>query len=304
MVASSSYSVLSSPYPSLSIQVLNRSIEINSYGFVHVTDSFNVLNMGEEPASFIDIFYPSELHENMLTVSAVSGGGLPLKAEDIYDVYYGKRFYFDHEVPPGLSYNFTVTQTFKNLVTPNESSLYASLYRYPITPHPTSDCTIRIILPPGAVLQNGTSVMRDMDVGALNTTTMTVKYYGPLLRFEWHFRYVHVDPWRGIEAVDFYKVRNDGPQEASKLECRVPPLVAQLLAYDAIDVLGAWPEGDHIAVATRIPLRQNDSYIYYVRYRIPMPSYHFGAYDHYVFAFPATPSYDAIIPASVTLVSL
>lgn len=294
--------------------MLNRSIEINSYGLIHVTDSFSVLNTGEESASFIDVFYPSELHKNMITVSAVSSEGTPLNMENISDLYYGKRVHFDHEVPPGWSYNFTVTQTFTNLVTPNASSLYATLYRYPVTPHPISNCTIRILFPEGAIpqfpypsgalLQNGTLIIRDTDIGALNATAMTVKYYGPLLRFEWHFRYVHVDPWRGIEAVDFYRVRNDGPQAVSKLECRAPPLVIQLLAYDAIDVLGAWPEGDHITVTTRIPLKQGDFYIYYVTYRIPMPSYHFGAYDHYVFAFPATPSYDAIIPVSMTLVSL
>lgn len=263
---------------------------------------------------FIEIFYPAELHQNMLAISAVSGEGASLNIENISDLYPGKRFFFDHNVPPGCNYNLTVTQTFTNLVTSNVSSLYAELYRYPIIPHPISECNIKIFLPEGAipmypypsgaVFRNGTLIMRDMNVGAFNVTAMTVNYYGPLLQFEWHFRYVYVDPWRGIKAIDFYKVRNDGPQSVSRLECKVPPLVTQLIAYDAIDAIGGWPEGDHIIIVPRIPLEQNSFYIYYVTYKIPMPSYHFGAYDHYVFAFQANPSYDAVIPTSMTVVSL
>ncbi|MEM3464910.1 MAG: hypothetical protein QW566_00415 [Candidatus Jordarchaeales archaeon] len=304
----------SSSSPSISVQVLNRSVEINSYGLIKVTDFFSIVNTGTEPALFIDVFYPAELHKNLLTVSAMSGEGSPLKVEDVSGFYTGKRLFFDHDVPPGYSYNLTVTQKFANLVTLNASSLYADLYRYPIIPHTILNCTIRIFFPEnatpqypypsGAIFQNGTLVIRDTNIGAFNTTAMTVKYYGPLLRFEWHFRYVRVDPWRGIDVIDFYKVRNDGPQEVSKLECNVPPLVIQLLAYDAIDVIGAWPEGDHIAITPRIPLEQNDHYIYYVKYKIPMPSYHFGAYDHYVFVFPANPSYETVIPTSTTIVSL
>ncbi|MEM1658426.1 MAG: hypothetical protein QXK94_05260 [Candidatus Jordarchaeales archaeon] len=306
------------PFPSLSIQVLNRSIKINSYGLVCVTDSFSVVNTGIEAASFIDIFYPPELHQGMISFSAVDNSGVPLEVKDVIDssfaFHYAKRVFFDHNVPPGWSYNFTVTQTFANLVTPNSSSLYATLYRYPVIPHPILNCSIIISFhegaipqypyPSGAVLVNGSLRITDANIGAFNATPMTVKYYGTLIKFEWSLRYVQVDPWRGIEVIDLYMVRNEGPQTALKLECKVPPFVVQLLAYDGIDVIGAWVEGDHIAVFPRIPLEQNDHYIYYVKYRIPMPFYHIKIYDHYVFAFPATPSYDAIIPASLSVIAL
>ncbi len=293
--------------------MLNRTININIYGLVNVTDSFSIVNTGTEPASSFDIFYPSELYQNLLTFSAVSNG-TPLNSENISEAYTGKRVLFNQAVPPGGSYNFTVTQTFINMITPNTSSLNVNLYRYPLIPYPVSYCTVRILFPEGAtpqypypegaIYQNGSLFMRDANVGAFNETVMNVKYYGSLLIFEWHFRYIHVDPWRGIEAIDFYKVKNLGPKSVSKLECKVPPFTIQLLAYDTLNVIGAWPEGDHIALTPRTPLKQNESYIYYVTYKIPMPSYHFSAYDHYVFAFPAAQSYDTVIPTSMTIVSL
>lgn len=300
--------------PSLTVQALNRTVSINGYGLVTIKDNFTVVNTGVENAWCIDVFYPSNLYTHLLQASARDRSGSTLTIENVSSPYEGKRVVFNYPVPPGGTYVFTLTQTFNGLVHPNGSSLVASMCRYPLIAHPVSNCTILVSLPEnatpqypypeGATFQNGSLIMNDSNIGPFNNTAMDVNYYGPLVRIEWHFRYVSLDPWRGVEVFDFYRVRNDGPQQVSRLECMVAPVPVQLLAYDALNVIGAWPEGGKIYVYPRFPLKQNYTYAYYVKYLIPMPAYHVGAYGKYLFAFPVTQSYDTVIPATVTVISL
>lgn len=268
--------------------IVNRTVQINGYGLITVNDTFVVNNTGLSSTDFVIATLRSNLTDYLYYISAYNenGGTLPISTSYSLDENNtGWTITLSDSIDPGENYTYNLILVFGEMVFPRwEGRYYTDLYAYPTTPYNTTFCNVSIRGPGGgSIVEPTPREFNGTDILPLNFTSLYIEWTyteNHLIKYLLAQREVNVGAWGLVNVKETYElfVKNLR-MSANAISTHEVPVSKEAEGITVSDDLGSLAMNvtelndtdiDILEVTFRYVLWPNQTYKFYVNYRMPI----------------------------------
>lgn len=269
-----------------------RTIVVNNFGIITVTDNLMVANNGTNPLDTFDLGFPKHYSERLESFEARGPMGEVLNVErevNESSPTHWLRLRFDKPISSGGTYEIRASFTFSGVVSFDGKEYLFSFPAYPTLPVRVEVCNSTIILPKGStprqwpnntftpteIEQKPALIGSEKSLEPFSTRELSVSYSNEaqeLVSFRSVRREITVDSGGRVTSKDTYRITNLGG-ELNALTLSRPRNMSPMMLYDTAGPIleRLQVQEDSLRVSPRFgKLKRDAAFTFTLEYDLPL----------------------------------
>ena len=309
--------------PTLIVLDASRTINIETFGLLNVTDTITVKNNGTIPVSSFKIAIKEDFVKNLcyIGVKDQNNRKLELKYVGLNETtnYTYWQVFFSEPINPSEIKKLIIITVYGGLITPipeSEQTYEFNFYYYPTLPYFVKNCKVEIKIPKGATTENETSPIEVSNLSPLTYKTFYFQYNytkNSLINVEFRRELKPYDIGY-IKVKETYVLKNIGFSTIEKWEFKLPEGATKITVSDAAGPIKADIDQGNLTTKTTVTvsftsgrkevLGPGITYTIYVTYLLPADIYLKNINTAYTLIAPIYPEAPALVTKGTTIIIL